>query len=208
MNDIAMRPRRAAPPQDGVRSRLAASTKAMHLRLHESAAFAGLMRGHLDRAGYVRLLQHLHGLHALADSRIAPFDDHPALAWRRRSPADRPSLLRDDLASFGQAPMPDQALAGSLRRFDTAIEALGCAWVIEGSSLGGRVMAGMAERLLGGRSGIAFFQGSVTQGERWRACCDAIEAFGGQSGNFAIMENAAAHTFAAFESFLCAPRPP
>ena len=186
----------------GVRRRLAAHTRAHHLALHASPAFAKLMRGTLDQAGYADLLGRLYRVHAAAEAQIAVFDDHPALAWRRSDVRDRAGMLRLDLASLGHRQVV--AWPGRMElRFDNAFAALGGAWVIEGSALGGRVMAPLAGKVAGMSGAVRFFSGAGDQAARWAACCSALEIFGQDDRTYAHMESAAIATFDVFASLLC-----
>lgn len=182
------------------RTLLRDATAAIHTRLHTVPAFAALAAGHLSRAAYARLLHRLLGFHLAVEASLAaapslrPYGID--LAERCRSGA-----LRADLATLG---MPDAGPLAPLPAFPTAARALGCLYVVEGSTLGGRQLARGLDHLLpaGALAGRAFLLGhGPRHGAMWQACCAAIEACGEEPGGQAGMAAAATETFAAFEAW-------
>ena len=133
----------------------------------------------------------------------------PGFAWRSAAP-DRAARLRQDLLDLG-LPAPCVAAAPCAARhlptLDHPAAALGGAWVIEGSALGGGVLARRLDAVLapGEPGGRAFFTPDPQQPARWRACCAAVEACGADPEGLAQMQHAARDTFAAFEIWLGAP---
>jgi len=171
-------------------------------------SFAALQNGSLSCVGYQRLLLRLLGLHAPLDERQGAFGDEPLLEWTRAAPeASRAELLRRDLRVLG---VSDGAIRSAPRADDllpkpaTPAEALGCAWVIEGSAMGGRVIAKLlSEHLgIGQATGGAFFVQGPWQQARWAACCQAVETCGQHTTARAAMQRAADGTMWAFASWM------
>ena len=199
--------------ESAARRALRLATRPAHERLHANVAFSALLRGELARPDYRRLLVRLLGLHQPIEEslgRLLPAD--PLLDWRGVSGGlSRTDLLRGDLAALGlgspeiEAAPRAHALLPSLA--DPA-SALGCAWVVEGSALGGRAMSAKVDALLDLASivgGGTFFASDPGQPARWRGCCEAVEACGAQADSLALMIRAAMTTFAAFEAWLDMP---
>jgi heme oxygenase len=108
--------------------------------------------------------------------------------------------LRADLGRLDSTPARVPDLAWLLPPFETPAAALGCAWVIEGSALGARVLSRSLMRSLeiGPENGGAFFATQPRQQERWQACCAEIEACGQYPGQCKLMIAAAKAVFDAF----------
>ncbi|MGE0222672.1 MAG: biliverdin-producing heme oxygenase [Acetobacteraceae bacterium] len=190
------------------------ATDAAHRALHGHPAFAALLRGNLSRDGYARLLSRLLGLHDPIERRLRCHDAHPLMAWRRiGAESPRPSRLRQDLSALGidadalaLVPMADAAI---LPATDNIAAALGCAWVVEGSAMGGVVLSRHVAAIVGGPGGgDSFFSSQPHNKERWRQCCAAVEQCGSGTRNRAIMVAAAIATFAAFQTWLIPDKSP
>jgi heme oxygenase len=191
----------AAP---SAREALRQATEAAHLRLHALPALQALAEGRLTREDYIALLRRLLGFHRAAE---AALDAAPSLApWgitlaeRRRAP-----LIEADLAALGAAPIP--LGTAPLPVLDTAARALGCLYVTEGSTLGGRQLARVLDGLLPeGEAGRRFLLGhGPRHGAMWRDCCAALERCGAEPARRAEMLAAAAATFLAFEAWFSPP---
>jgi heme oxygenase len=182
---------------DAARKTLRLATKPAHERLHTNAAFAALLRGDLTRLAYQRLLTCLLGLHEPIEDSLERFSANALLAWRGAGAVvSRTALLRSDLAALGLDRLEIETAPRAyalLPPLNDAAAALGCAWVVEGSALGGRVMSSRVDAMLSLRQG---------QPERWRGCCDAVERCGAELDGLTAMIRAALNTFAMFETWL------
>jgi heme oxygenase len=178
--------------------------------LHQYPDFAALLHGELQRPAYVNLLERLLGLHAAVEDRLRPYQHAPWLAWTAYSEkSSRAARLRRDLAALGvsDARIAAAPSAGALLPpLGTEAAALGCAWVVEGSALGGRVLARGLGTILGANTeaGGSFFLPAPGQPERWRRCCAAVESCGAEPARCAAMVDAAAGIFGVFETWLAA----
>jgi heme oxygenase len=188
------------------------TTDTLHRRLHEIPSFLALRAGSISRADYSALLLRLLGLHTPIDERLAALQPMPELAWYHAAAASasRAARLRCDLAALGMAPGAIDAAPRAdalLPPLADAATALGCAWVVEGSALGGRLLASRLSADLGltSMNGGAFFTPLPSQQERWSACCTAVEACGASADRLAPMLAAAEATFAGFAAWMAEP---
>ncbi len=131
-----------------------------------------LMKADLDAAGYVRCLRKLHGIVAAWEEQapsLAPDWLRALLIVRNRKP-----LLEGDLAWFQISPPQDRATFPFITDLPSL---LGAMYVMEGSTLGGRIIARqvqMALSLTDGH-GNAFFRGHGLQtGSFWKEFCGML----------------------------------
>jgi heme oxygenase len=198
------------PRRDGVRMALREGTAAAHERLHHLPPFQALGAGRLSRTGYVALLRRLLGFHRAVERQVAAAElalraHGVVLEERKRSP-----LLLADLASLGAPVGSEEAVAEpQLPEFADAARALGCLYVTEGSTLGGRLLARALDPLLGPpevSAGRSFLLGhGARHGAMWQALCAALERCGTDLEERAAMSQAATEAFAAFEAWFTAP---
>lgn len=112
--------------------------------------------------------------------------------------------LEADLAAMGGVTVPaDRAECGSLPRMDTASRAFGCAYVLEGATLGGRHISRMLEQSQAPADARRFF-GSYGRetAEKWASFCAALENFAAAEGCAEEMMEAAEETFSALTAWL------
>jgi heme oxygenase (biliverdin-IX-beta and delta-forming) len=133
-----------------------------------------LMVEDLDRDSYVRCLRQVYGLVAAWEDWSAgssPEWMHSLLENRQRR-----GLLERDLAWFGVVQL-DTARPEMPKRMDDA-SLLGSMYVMEGSTLGGRLIARHVERVLGLSAGIgdAYFSGHDQHtGTMWKEFCSVLQ---------------------------------
>ena len=200
-------PIRISPADSAVTARAAlqAATSGAHARLHTHPAFSALATGTIDREGYRVLLARLYGFHAPLERRLQAVSwDHAfGLTMSRRRRIHR---LRLDLHDLNVPPDDIAALPcigeERLPHMDRPGRLLGCLYVREGATLGGRVLARALDRLFGPRGckGRRFLGGADGDAALWRDCCAAIEA-AARSGHLAEIAAAASETFEAFEGW-------
>ena len=187
---------------------LRTATGAAHRRLHHVQSFAALLRGSLALDDYKCLLLRLLGLHAPLDERQQRFQNEPLLSWMRIAPTEsRSSRLRHDLAVLGVADEVTEEVARAdvlLPPLTTAAEALGSAWVVEGSALGGRIMAKLLfdQFGVGPENGGAFFAPQPQQDVLWSACCAAVERCAWQTAERAQVLAGARDTMTTFADWM------
>jgi heme oxygenase len=185
----------------GVRAALRLATEAVHERLHHAAPFAAIADGRLDRPGYAALLGRLAAFHAAAAAAVAQGYAELGLPGQSASPA-RLALLDADLAHLDAA----APAAGDARSPWSGAEAAGCAYVVEGSTLGGRVIHRQLDYLFPtGDEGRRFFAGMFDAGHRWRTLCARLESYGADGNRVEAMAAGAKRTFALFETIVEGP---
>lgn len=136
-----------APP---LTLRLRQETRDLHDRIEANARFARLMAPDLTLAEYRRLVARLHGHHAPLEAALEAMAHRlPAcLALHRR--LNRRAALAADLLALGFAPDAIAALPRCEAFVIRSVEqALGALYVLEGSTLGGQLIARHLQATLG-----------------------------------------------------------
>jgi heme oxygenase len=131
----------------------------------------------LDRAGYAAALAALLGFHAPLESALATAPwSRVGLDWSRRR---KTALLVTDLERLGWSGAAVAALPRTrVPRPRSLATALGCAYVVEGSTLGGQLLRRHVARTLGlgTDDGCAFLSAyGADVGPMWRAFVAALE---------------------------------
>ena len=127
---------------------------------------------------YRALLERFYGFYAALalESPVGAKADE----WKSRV-AERAKLLELDLLDLGLSPA-EIALCPRCRHLpaiDTSDRVLGCAYVLEGSTLGGRVIFKHLSRVFASREALPlrFFAGDGSgTAERWRHFCTSLDA--------------------------------
>ncbi len=186
-------------PDTGARMALRQATAAAHEQLHHLPAFAALQAGTIGPDAYADLLRQMLVFHRAVEDRLAAAPSLQAfgidIAARRRSP-----LLLEDLAFLGAATTPLRT-PPALPALHSPAQALGCLYVTEGSTLGGRELARRLDHLLppGSAEGRRFLLGhGPRHGAMWREFCAALEQCGDSPERRADMIGAALAAFAVF----------
>jgi heme oxygenase len=177
----------------------------MHALREHTAQHHERLEGRLDigarltsLAGYRALLERLRGFYGPLEERLAaqaeavPGLDFPA---RRKTP-----LLDADLRTLAGHSSPP---ATALPAVETPSQALGVLYVLEGATLGGKLIARAARRRLGvtPEAGAAFFAAYGSgAAARWRSFGDAVEAARPDQREACA---AAADCFERLEAWLC-----
>jgi len=178
-----------------LREALRSSTAAAHAALDQSLAPAGVR---WTRERYVAFLQGTLAVVSAAEPAVAAVLPDFASCHE----PTRTKRLRDDLVALGVEVLAPPSAA--FPRLASAAAAWGVAYVLEGSQLGGRVIAGqVADALHVGDEALHYLRPAGVAAEtRSKAFVAALDGFGA-SANARDQRVAAAwasHTFAAFES--------
>ena len=182
-------------------------TAEQHLAVE--AAFA-LPAQLADRASYAALLGLLRGFYAPLETALGALT-----GWDRLTPPidlaarQRARLIDDDLRALGLGAPPTQPTRQPVHwpELDSLAQGLGCLYVLEGSALGGRIVARQARAALGADLPVAFFTSAGREhlGADWRALQAALDTV--VDGSFAQeVVTAARQTFTAFGHHLDPPR--
>ncbi len=155
-----------APPGHGlVLAHLRAATRPSHDAIEGAL---GLLDEGLDLDAYRLVLRRFYGFWRGWEPQVAHLLRDEALSGPRR----RVHLLAADLAALGvSGPALDALPSCPLTILRDGAEALGSLYVMEGSTLGGRVIQRNVERCLGdqGRASCSYFNGYGGQtGAMWR----------------------------------------
>jgi heme oxygenase (biliverdin-IX-beta and delta-forming) len=160
----------SARPATTLTERLRAETRDLHEAIEAHPAFARLTRPQLTRQDYAAHLSRLFGFYEPAERRLAAHAADPDLALGDR--LVKTGRLGADLSALGWDEPAIRALPRWPGRDLSSLEAAwGYVYVMEGSTLGGRVIAGMVARHLGAdtASGLSFLQTYGEEaGRMWR----------------------------------------
>lgn len=177
-----------------LRQCLRMATDDVHQRLHRHDGFAAVQDGTIGRGDYTKLLVRL-------DSFYRAFDA-AACAGSERS-----HWISQDLETMlGKPWLPSAAEHGpAIPLLGSNERVLGALYVIEGSALGGRVLAKGLDRLLGSGepAGRRFFEGhgSLT-GTHWRDFVKRLDLIPAHPAARAAAVSAAVEVFSVFEQWL------
>jgi heme oxygenase len=156
-------------------SMLRAATASAHASIETAPAFRELMQPTLSRTAYIAVLQRLLGFHIVVEPVIAASLETCPVALGLLDGA-RPRALAEDLVFFATEPGPILNHAPTLH---SVASALGALYVIEGASLGGRVIARHLYASIGvePQHGGSFYcgQSAATARQRWGQLIDCIE---------------------------------
>ncbi|MBA2680079.1 MAG: biliverdin-producing heme oxygenase [Ktedonobacteraceae bacterium] len=133
-----------------------------------------LMHAELDTAQYVRCLRQMYGIVAAWEERAA--DAAPAWMQSTLAERQRKRLLELDLAWFGVAEQDDRR--PMLPEMNALPRLLGTMYVMEGSTLGGQLIARHLETTLHLRDGKgnAYFRGhGIQTGPMWKEFCEMLK---------------------------------
>lgn len=177
--------------------RLRTDTRDAHDRIEAAFDLAASLA---SRAAYAGLLRRLHAFHRAFEAAAGPHLAGTAVGRH----LGREALLRRDLAALGTEPDAD----GPGLAYPGRPEAIGAAYVVEGSMLGGVVIAREVERSLGlgPGTGNAFFAGHGRDTARtWKAFCAEIDRLGDPATDDRVVASAG-RTYAALGESLAARR--
>ncbi len=157
-----------------------------------------------DEGNYAELLRKFHGYYSPLEEQMEALEGWEAFGLDMTS--RRKSLwLKDDLVALGVDPsslvhLPE---CEDLPKMDSLGSAIGCAYVLEGSTLGGRHISAMLGKSQIPQIAQRFFEGyGSATGERWKEFCAALEAFG-EEANDAEREAAVDAAKEAFQCLQC-----
>lgn len=178
--------------------RLRRETAACHREVEAAADIAVTVR---TRADYVELLLRFHALHDGLEELMAA--EVWASGWAdvgvRIDDYRRTDQLGADLDALGGV-TPARPI--SRPSFATFSEVLGCLYVLEGSALGGRVVAGIVRAAVG-EVPVAFLTGiGRPQAAPWAGVRRALRRFDDQGGDGDGVLTGARATFAVFGDHL------
>lgn len=184
---------------ESLRLELRRATEAVHEAAHRSPALVDLLAGRLNRTRYAALLFGLHRFHADAAPAVADADHALGVPDPGHAHAARVRRLEDDLRHVSTGSPERDAVGLSFER--EGGWALGFAYAVNGSSIGGRMMHGALDPLFGAeQAGRTFFRGPPDEASRWRDFCRRLDAAGGDPAVADAAVSGARCAFAHFRS--------
>lgn len=185
-------------PAEELLERLRRETSGLHRNVEDMTDLPGSV---CTREDYVDLLQRLYGFHTAVEARLA--DPSWARGWLDLGIAlpthKRAHLLSKDLLSLGAGPVE---AAVPLPGLDNIGQALGCLYVVEGSSLGGRVLAPAFRAALGDVPSGFFDSDERMHPHPWRAVRAGLRQYDETAGSGDDVVLGAQGTFLAFGQHL------
>ncbi len=169
---------------------LRAATRSAHRALDHHPLLAPLTRSPLTAGDYINALAALHGTQQAIECWLddfAPQADFPP----------RLADLQSDLAALGASPFP---LMAELPKFDSDAQRIGAMYVIEGSNLGGIVIARLLDESLPADVPRRFFANSGGK-RRWEKFWQFAAAHC-RDENLTIVADAACETFNLYKDHL------
>lgn len=176
-------------------TKLKEETKNNHQILEK--ALVSHLKAALTVQQYVNLLKLFYGYFGGLESLINnAIDTHslPDSAERRKTKA-----IADDITGLGGT-VPIKATGNALPRITNHLEALGALYVIEGSTLGGKIISKMMQKQLGlTDKGLSFFSsyGDSTEA-MWNSFKEALDSQAKNPEQEAVVIAAANQTFLKF----------
>lgn len=175
--------------------KLKEETKQNHQILEK--ALVGNLKAIRDKEAYVELLKLFYGYFGGLEESIAQNIDPnllPDNAERRKI-----EFIANDIEALG-GEAPAKADGNDLPRIQSHLEALGALYVIEGSTLGGKIISKMMQQQLGlSGAGLSFFSGYGDSTEQmWNTFKDVLNAQAENPEQEAAVIAAANQTFLKF----------
>lgn len=182
-----------------IMTKLKEATKHQHDSLENAV---DILQNCSHQSGYVNLLRGFYSYHAAIEKSLARVD-WQTLNFDFESRRKR-FLLEKDLQSFG-VNVAEVEMWADLPAIRAASEAVGCLYVLEGSTLGGRIISRhLREKLeLNAENGAAYFNSYGERvGEMWMAFCLFANEFAAANNQENEIIGAAQQTFQSFEKCL------
>jgi heme oxygenase (biliverdin-IX-beta and delta-forming) len=174
-----------------------------HIRLEQSSILLPFSKGILTRENYINILQRFYGFFQPLESSLLalPVDSYlPDYESRRKAT----SLSTDLKHLLNEAYLPP-SLCSNLPALENISQAMGCLYVMEGSTLGGKMIYKRVQQELGldYTSGASFFYGYGNEtGQKWKSFQQALISFTENSHTEQDIIKAANDTFTMFKQWL------
>ncbi|WGF89387.1 biliverdin-producing heme oxygenase [Marinivivus vitaminiproducens] len=185
--------------RDSARQFLRRHTVRHHEALHRHRLLADALRERSDRPCYRTLLAAFYGFHDAFEHILRHAVELPSIGALALPPLGRAALLAADLVDLD---LDRQALErlprpSRLPSIDGVAAYLGATYVLDGSTIGGRVVARM-QAGHGPARPVRFFAGDPAgDARRWQACTAAIDR---ELASHALRNRAAEAAAATFEA--------
>lgn len=167
-------------------ARLRETTRPLHEQLESEMP---LLRPDFSLDDYRTLLGRFYGFLLPLNAAVFEHAEWQSLPgdWAERHRFNRIIALQNDLQHLGvEDPAKQFPICEAVPEVSTFAQALGCAYVFEGSTLGGQIIARHLGQKFGidADSGASYFTAYGAQtGVRWKEFCNALESFASQNDN-------------------------
>lgn len=163
---------------ESLRNRLKSETKPFHRAVESAHYQRALSSGNLSLAQYARYLNILLGIHSQWETQCATYPDWAQYGIRIEERSRIPQLHMD-LAHMGIAVAPAVGVSWMPGSF---AQAAGLMYVLEGSTLGGNILAERVPKIFAGQVAAEcthYFRAYGSETMRlWREYCDFLDRFG------------------------------
>jgi len=183
--------------------KIRSATSSAHKELEESSLMKHFSDRTITKPIYTEILNRFYGyLHPLelTLNRYSEISAYlPDYHQRRRS-----TTISEDLRTMNGL-YAEPSYCSNLPVINSAGKAFGCLYVMEGSTLGGKVISGILQEKLGitNTTGAAFFYGYGKEtGEKWKTFREALGVFSAQYNNDEEIISGAEETFIRFREWL------
>jgi heme oxygenase len=163
----------------------------------------------LSREDYCRVVTGFFGFYAPLEIQLMASPHWQQLQFEYADRQKTPRLIQD-LVALGTSPraLATTPVCEALPALDAPEQLLGCLYVIEGATLGGRSISHHLQSRIGltPKSGGSFFDGYGAQtGSRWKGFCTMLTNYSGHTSEEArheVIVGAANSTFQALTQWL------
>lgn len=173
-----------------------------HYHQETEKILVGKMKSMRSAGDYAHILQlfygYFGGLELLIDQYINT-QNLPDHNERRKTAA-----LATDLANLGSV-LPQKAINTELPKINNALQAFGALYVIEGSTLGGKIISKMVQQHLGMNDGkgLSFFNGYGDEtGKKWKSFQQILNEIAPSQTEQDEVIDAANNTFEKFRDWM------
>jgi heme oxygenase len=186
----------------GILHQLRSATQSAHTRLEQNVRIEERIS---DPERYAELLEKFLGWHEPMEGllRGVPGWKSHGIDLEARSKTD---WLKRDLVALGRSDEYVRTLprCDALPRVSSLSRGFGCAYVIEGSTLGGRHIAAMLQGSAIPEGARTFFRSyGPAVGEKWKEFITSLDAFAAADGDRAEILKGANSAFASMDEWIC-----
>lgn len=170
----SLQPRARTVARRNIVKRLKLETAEEHAAIE---AATGVMEPNLSLDAYRAYLERTFGFYLVVEQQLRSWGAWEALGLPA-SEREKLPLLGEDVVLLGNVEPASIRACDAPPEFASTAEAVGGAYVLEGSTLGGRVISRHIRRLFGPDAALTFLEcyGSDT-GEKWQSFRTALERF-------------------------------
>lgn len=180
-----------------------AQTLDNHMSLENSELLRPIQEKSLTNEKYIVILKKFYGFFKPLEQKIEQFPIEqflPDFVNRRKA-----QLLKQDINDITSTSQETLTICHTLPPVTTLADAFGCLYVMEGSTLGGKMIYKLVKDTLGFdyNNGAAFFYGYGTEtGTKWKTFQQALTDFSTHSHSDSQIIQSANNTFVSFKNWI------